>query len=85
MSIQYYNTNANAFFVGTIDVNMDSIYDRFTALLPKAGHILDAGCGSGRDSLAFKTLGYTVTAIDASAALANSPVHMSDNRSGFKV
>ena len=28
--------------------------------------ILDAGCGSGRDSVAFKQLGYHVTAMDAS-------------------
>ena len=70
MSIQYYNTNANDFFEGTINVDMESIYARFTALLPIGGHILDAGCGSGRDTLVFKTLGYAVTAIDASAALA---------------
>jgi 2-polyprenyl-3-methyl-5-hydroxy-6-metoxy-1,4-benzoquinol methylase len=30
------------------------------------GDILDAGCGSGRDTLAFRTAGYNVTAFDAS-------------------
>ena len=30
------------------------------------GHILDAGCGSGRDSKAFQELGYAVSAFDAS-------------------
>ena len=32
-------------------------------------HILDAGCGSGRDSLAFMQLGYDVTMLDASAGM----------------
>ena len=31
--------------------------------------ILDAGCGSGRDSLAFMQLGYDVTMLDASAGM----------------
>ena len=31
--------------------------------------ILDAGCGSGRDSLAFMQLGYYVTMLDASAGM----------------
>ena len=37
--------------------------------IPEHGHILDAGCGSGRDTLAFKLKGYQVTAFDASSAL----------------
>jgi SAM-dependent methyltransferase len=32
-------------------------------------HILDAGCGSGRDALAFLERGYEVTALDASEAM----------------
>src|SRR5262249_19105964 len=36
------------------------------ALLPPGGRILDAGCGSGRDSLAFMARGYRVLAIDGS-------------------
>jgi 2-polyprenyl-3-methyl-5-hydroxy-6-metoxy-1,4-benzoquinol methylase len=38
-------------------------------LVRPGGKILDAGCGSGRDSLAFLERGYDVTAIDASARL----------------
>jgi SAM-dependent methyltransferase len=42
----------------------------FTALVPPGGRILDAGCGSGRDSLAFAKRGFQVTPIEASAKLA---------------
>jgi ubiquinone/menaquinone biosynthesis C-methylase UbiE len=41
---------------------MAPLYTRFLARIPAGGHILDAGCGSGRDALAFRKLGYAVTA-----------------------
>jgi hypothetical protein len=36
---------------------MAPLYARFLARIPAGGHILDAGCGSGRDALAFRRLG----------------------------
>ena len=41
----------------------------FLKLLPKNGKILDAGCGSGRDSLFFKQQGYDVVSFDISKEL----------------
>ena len=43
---------------------------RFLAYVPAGGMILDAGCGSGRDSHAFMAHGYRVSAFDASPELA---------------
>lgn len=68
--MSYYNQNAKEFFDGTINVNMASLYGEFLPLVKKGGLILDAGCGSGRDAKAFKTLGFSVHAIDASSELA---------------
>ena len=48
---------------------MTPLYRRFLPLLPDQAHILDAGCGSGRDASAFAKLGHSVTAFDASPAL----------------
>jgi len=48
---------------------MQPLYQRFLPLLPAGAHILDAGCGSGRDTLYFLQQGYRVTAFDASAEL----------------
>ena len=66
MSDNYYDLNAQEFFDGTVDADMSSHYKEFLAQIPEKGHILDAGCGSGRDTLMFKSLGYEVTAIDGS-------------------
>ncbi len=49
---------------------MQPLYQRFLPLLPKHAHILDAGCGSGRDARYFIEHGYRVTAFDASAEIA---------------
>jgi 2-polyprenyl-3-methyl-5-hydroxy-6-metoxy-1,4-benzoquinol methylase len=49
---------------------MAPIRQRFIAQLPPGAHILDAGCGSGREARAFADAGFQVTAFDASAELA---------------
>jgi 2-polyprenyl-3-methyl-5-hydroxy-6-metoxy-1,4-benzoquinol methylase len=66
MTINYYQENADEFFNGTINVDMSNIYQHFTKDLPTSSLILDAGCGSGRDSKAFLDMGYQVEAFDAS-------------------
>ncbi|GEA50053.1 SAM-dependent methyltransferase [Vibrio inusitatus NBRC 102082] len=66
---QYYNQNAKQFFDSTVDVEMKSLYEKFLPLIPTGGRILDAGCGSGRDSKAFLDKGFQVDAFDASAEL----------------
>ena len=71
MTTRYYSENAPVFFADTVAVAMDPLYARFLPHLPPGGHILDAGCGSGRDTLAFLERGYQVTAFDASPSLAS--------------
>lgn len=68
-TLSYYEANAERFFHNTRDLVMDTIYEPFLSLLPPGAHILDVGCGSGRDSRAFLERGYEVTALDASAAM----------------
>lgn len=68
--MNYYDNNAQEFYDGTVNVEMQSLYSEFLPLVHKGGAILDAGCGSGRDTLAFKSEGFKVHAIDASAELA---------------
>ena len=43
---------------------------RFLAHVPPGGAVLDAGCGSGRDALAFTEAGHAASAFDGSARLA---------------
>jgi SAM-dependent methyltransferase len=68
-TIDYYNKHAEEFTASTFEVDMESLYQPFLALLPESAHILDLGCGSGRDSLTFKNKGYRIDAMDYSAEL----------------
>ena len=65
-NIDYYNKNAAEFIKGTLHADMSEWRRRFLKYVKKGGCILDAGCGSGRDSKAFLQDGYKVTAFDAS-------------------
>ncbi len=68
-TIDYYNKHAEEFTASTFEVDMESLYQPFLADLPEGARILDVGCGSGRDTLAFKKKGYQVDAIDYSEEL----------------
>lgn len=65
-NIDYYNNNADFYFEKTINIDMSVARGRFLDYLPEGGKILDAGCGSGRDSKAFLEADYKVEAFDAS-------------------
>jgi SAM-dependent methyltransferase len=69
-TIGWYDRNAQAFVEGTLCVGMGPLYHPFLELLPPGAHILDAGCGSGRDAREFKRRGYRVTAFDAAEEVA---------------
>jgi len=68
-TLEYYDKNAIAFFAGTVNIDMSSLYKRVEAYLKPNAHILDLGCGSGRDSKYFLNRGYHVTAVDGSEQL----------------
>ncbi len=65
-NIEYYNVNADEFYDKTVNADMSYWRNRFLKYIPDGGRILDAGCGSGRDSKAFIGQGYSVVAFDAS-------------------
>lgn len=69
MSKNYYDKNAECFITDTANVDMTEHYEKFLHWIPKGGSIIDAGCGSGRDTLAFEQMGYDVRAFDASVAM----------------
>lgn len=69
MTIDYYQKNAQKFVEGTVDVDVSELQNKFLKLIPSNAHILDAGCGSGRDTKFFIDQGYKVTSFDASSEL----------------
>ncbi|UCH26306.1 MAG: class I SAM-dependent methyltransferase [Trueperaceae bacterium] len=68
-TLGFYEENAQDFFDRTFDLDLSHLYSPFLERLPKGAHILDAGCGSGRDSKAFLDKGYRVTGMDATEAM----------------
>ncbi len=69
LSQEYYDRYGKKYAESTLDVNLSELYQRFPKYLPPKARILDAGSGSGRDTLAFLTRGYDVEAFDSSRSL----------------
>lgn len=68
-TLNYYNSNAVDFYQNTVSVEFSDTQSKFLSKLDKNAHILDFGCGSGRDTKAFFNQGYHVEATDGSAEL----------------
>ena len=70
-TISYYNENAESFAENTLNLRseMEAFYQMLRRHIKPGAHILDLGCGSGRDSKYFMDNGYTVEAVDGSPAL----------------
>lgn len=69
MTIDYYNSHADDYFRNTVDADLDASRKRFAAYLTPGARIIDFGCGSGRDVLAFSKMGFNAEGLDASDEL----------------
>jgi SAM-dependent methyltransferase len=78
--VEYYDEHATSYAAATLDVDLSAIRSRFLRHVRPKGLILDVGSGSGRDTLAFLRLGYSVEAIEPSAALAAISVKLTGVR-----
>ena len=68
-TLNYYDEKTQEFIESTVNVDFKETQDKFLKLLAPKAHILDFGCGSGRDTKYFLEQGFLVTAIDGSAEL----------------
>ncbi len=81
MSKSYYEKHAADFCENTLNVDLTPIHDIFCGYLKKGAKVLDAGCGSGRDIIAFRERDYNVEAFDFSPQIAR----IAANNSGIQV
>lgn len=63
-TLAFYIENAAVYAQQTFGLDMSPEQLKFAAYLPTGAAVLDAGCGSGRDSAEFSKQGFKVTAID---------------------
>lgn len=68
-TLEYYNTNAEEYIHGTVDVDFQETQEGFLKYIPPRGRILDFGCGSGRDAKYFHARGFEVDAVDGAEEL----------------
>lgn len=66
----FYDQRAAGYAAAARDMDLRPLYARFLPHVRPGGLILDAGCGSGRDALAFRQAGFRVEAFDASPQMA---------------
>lgn len=69
MTIDCYNQQASDFAKRFLSLDTKDICNKFMTFLPATAHILDIGCGPGRDTKYFLDHGYQVTAFDAADEL----------------
>ncbi|MBQ7883029.1 MAG: class I SAM-dependent methyltransferase [Phascolarctobacterium sp.] len=68
-TLEYYDEQFKGFVEDTLNVDFTGTQNKFINRLESGSHILDFGCGSGRDTKYFLDQGFQVTAIDASVEL----------------
>ena len=86
-TVSYYDGHADAYAAATMAIDTSTQVERFAAMLPPGGLVLDAGCGAGRDLGQLAALGLNPIGIDLSATLVSLarrsglPVEVADFRS----
>ncbi len=68
-TLQWYNHNALLFLQRSSNRIWPDYYRPFLNYLPENGHLLEVGCGPGKDVKMFLDHGFTVSAFDASEEL----------------
>lgn len=74
-TLDYYQSNAEKFFDDTVSIDLTDLYYPFLELMPETGLILDAGCGSGRDTRFFLRQGFDVVAFDNASEMVKLASH----------
>jgi SAM-dependent methyltransferase len=78
-TLHFYSIQADNFADRTLSIDLSIHYKYFSKHVP-SGHILDLGCGTGRDSKSFLERGYSVTAMDGAPEMIARTIKETDGR-----
>ena len=65
----YYDHDPEGYSESTLSNDMTALLGRFASRLPQGGRVLDLGCGSGRDTIALRGMGFSVVPVDGSEGM----------------
>lgn len=65
----YYDHDPEGYSESTLSNDMTDLLGRFASRLPQGGRVLDLGCGSGRDTIALRGMGFSVVPVDGSEGM----------------
>ena len=68
-TMEFYDGDPEGYAASTIGGDVSDARGRFFRLLASGARVLDLGCGSGRDTMAFMREGFAVTAVDGSEGM----------------
>lgn len=68
-NLRFYRDQAQAYFESTAHLDLAAVRAKLTRRLSPGARLVEAGCGSGRDTKAFALEGFDVQAFDASPEL----------------
>lgn len=68
-TLEYYDENAEKYVKESFALTARDNQDMFLSFVKRGGHILDFGCGSGRDTAFFLMKGFTVVPTDGSESI----------------
>ncbi|MDO5853086.1 MAG: class I SAM-dependent methyltransferase [Thermoplasmata archaeon] len=69
LTSDFYDSDPEGYFDRTFGADMSDARSRFVACLDPGASILDLGCGSCRDTVAFRDAGFDVTPADGSEGM----------------
>lgn len=80
-STGFYDSDPRGYSERTFHADISSLRERFLRHMPDKSRILDLGCGSGRDTVAFREAGYAVVPVDGSSGMC----HVAEENTGSPV
>ena len=66
---EFYDGDPQGYSDNTVECDVSDILGRFASHLNPGSRVLDLGCGSGRDTIALRSMGFSVVPVDGSQGM----------------